>query len=223
MTPTSGPTIMSGKTRVLGGVTVVDTPVATRAMDLARTHSEPYLFNHAVRSWLFAVRLGQLQGLPHDAEVVAVGSLLHDLGLTDGVTGPKRFEIEGADAARAFAREQGLDDRRVQLIWDVVALNSTPSIALHKEVEVALCTAGIGLDYGGPQYDRIPRDEMKGILAAFPRLDMKRRFTDSVCRIVKSKPETTSDNFARDFGERFVPGYKAQSSVDFLMKAPFEE
>jgi hypothetical protein len=192
-------------------------------MDLARTHSEPYLFNHAVRSWLFAVRLGQLQGLPHDAEVVAVGSLLHDLGLTDGVTGPKRFEIEGADAARAFAREQGLDDRRVQLIWDVVALNSTPSIALHKEVEVALCTAGIGLDYGGPQYDRIPRDEMKGILAAFPRLDMKRRFTDSVCRIVKSKPETTSDNFARDFGERFVPGYKAQSSVDFLMKAPFEE
>lgn len=66
---------------------------------------------------LFAVRLGQLQGIAHDAEVVAVGSLLHDLGLTNSFTGQKRFEIEGADAARAFAREQGLDDRRVQLIW----------------------------------------------------------------------------------------------------------
>ncbi|MFL5575149.1 MAG: HD domain-containing protein [Gemmatimonadaceae bacterium] len=223
MSPKADPTNMSGKTRVLGGITVIDTPLVTRAMDYARLHSEPFLFNHAVRSWLFAVRLGRLQGVPHDAEVVAVGSLLHDLGLTNSFTGPKRFEIEGAEAARAFAREQGLDDRRVQLIWDTVALNSTPSIALHKEAEVALSTAGIGLDFGGPQYELIPPTEMKSVLAEFPRLDMKRCFTDSVCRIVKTRPETTYDNFARDFGERFVPGYKPQSSVDFLMNAPFEE
>jgi hypothetical protein len=222
MSPPAEPINVSGKTRVLGGITVIDTPLVTQAMDYARTHSEPFLFNHAVRSWLFAVRLGDLQGIVHDAEVVAVGCLLHDLGLTDTFAGPKRFEIEGADAARAFAREQGLDDRRVQLIWDSVALNSTPSIGLYKEAEVALCTAGIGLDFGGPQYDQIPPDEMNNILAAFPRLDMKRGFTDSVCRIVKTKPETTYDNFAGDFGERFVPGYKRPSSVDFLMNAPFE-
>jgi hypothetical protein len=68
----------------------------------------------------------------------------------------------------------------------------------------------------------IPPTEMKSILAAFPRLDMKRCFTDSVCRIVRTKPETTYDNFARDFGERFVPGYQRPSTVDFLMNAPFE-
>jgi hypothetical protein len=217
------PTIMSGKTRVLGGVTVLDTPLITRAMNFARAHSEPYLFNHAVRSWLFAVRLGQLQGIAHDAEVVAVGSLLHDLGLTNSFMGHKRFEIEGADAAREFAREEGLDERRVQLIWDTVALNSTPSIALHKEAGVALSTAGIALDWGGLQYDQIPANEMKSILADFPRLEMKRCFTDSVCHVVKIKPETTFDNFARDFGERFVPGYKPRSSVDFMMNAPFKE
>jgi hypothetical protein len=111
----------------------------------------------------------------------------------------------------------------VQLVWDTVALNSTPSIALYKETEVALCTAGIALDFGGPQYDQIPPDEMKSILAAFPRLDMKRSFTDAVCRIVKTRPDTTYDNFARDFGERFVPGYKRPSTVDFLMNAPFDE
>jgi HD domain len=221
MSPTAG-TIQSRTTRVLGGVTVLDTPLISRAMDLARAHSEPYLFNHAVRSWLFAVRLGQLQGIPHDPEVIAVGTLLHDLGLTETFTGTKRFEIEGADAARAFAREAGFDDRQVQLIWDTVALNSTPSIALYKEAEVALSTAGIGLDWGGFQYDRIPANEMKSILAAFPRLDMKKGFTDSVCRIVRTRPETVYDNFARDFGERFVPGYKAMSTVDILMNAPFD-
>ena len=216
-------TVTGGTTRVLGGVTVVDTPLISRALDLARTHSEPFLFNHVVRSWLFAVRLGQLQGVSHDPEVVAVSALLHDLGLATGSTGPRRFEIEGADAARSFARGEGLDERRVQLIWDTVALNSTPSIALYKETEVALCTAGIALDFGGPQYDRIPPAEMQDILAAYPRLEMKRRFTDSVCGIIRDKPQTTYDNFARDFGERFVPDYKAQSSVDFLMNAPFEE
>ena len=211
-----------GKTQIVAGITVIDTPLVTRAMDYARTHSEPFLFNHAVRSWLFAVRLGQLRGIAHDAEVVAVGSLLHDLGLTNSFTGPKRFEIEGADAAREFARDQGLDDRRVQLIWDSVALNSTPSIGLYKEAEVALCTAGIGVEFGF-QYDRIPPNEMKSILAEFPRLGMKRCFADSVCRIVKTRPETTYDNFAGDFGERFVSGYKRPSTVDFLMDAPFEE
>ena len=79
-------------------------PAVASAMDFARTHSEPFLFNHAVRSWLFAVRLGQLQGIPNDAEVVAVGTLLHDLGLTNSFTGQKRFEIEGADVHRAQGR-----------------------------------------------------------------------------------------------------------------------
>lgn len=208
--------------RLLAGVSVPDTALVSRAMDFSRERSEPYLFNHVMRSWLFAVRLGQLQGIPNDSEVVAVGTLLHDLGLTNSFTGQKRFEIEGADAARAFAREQGLDDARVQLIWDSVALNSTPSIGLYKEPEVALCTAGIGVEFGF-QYNLIPPEEMKSILAEYPRLEMKQRFKDSVCRIVKTKPETTYDNFAGDFGERFVPGYKRQSTVEFLMDAPFEE
>jgi hypothetical protein len=216
-------TLMSGGLRVLGGITVPDSPLIRRAMDLARTHSEPYLYNHAVRSWLFAVRLGQLQEIRHDPDVVAVATLLHDLGLTNSFTGSRRFEIEGADAARAFAREEGIDEHRVQLIWDTVALNSTPSIAVYKETEVALCTAGIGFDWGGFQYDHIPPGEIQGVLDAFPRLDMKRGFTDSVCRICKTRPETTYDNFARDFGERFVPGYQSRSTVDVLMNAPFEE
>jgi hypothetical protein len=210
-------------TRVLGSVTVIDSPLITRAIDFVRDHSEPYLFNHAVRSWLFAVRLAEQQGITCDAEVVAVSALLHDLGLTSSFDGPRRFEIEGADAARKFARAEGLDERRAQLIWDTVALNSTPSIAMYKEPEVALCTAGIVLDFGGTHYDHIPSGEMNHILAAFPRLDMKRCFVDSVCCVVRAKPETTYDNFARDFGERFVHGYKRPSTVDFLLNAPFRE
>jgi HD domain len=210
-------------TRVVAGVLVPDTPVITRAIDYVREHSEAYLFNHAMRSWLFAASLAEIQQAPHDAEVLAVATLLHDLGLTRSFFGPLRFEIEGANAARDFAQGQGLDDRRARLIWDGVALNSTPSIGLHKETEVALCTAGIGLDWGGWGYDALDARRVEEIVDAFPRLDMKRRFTRDVCAIVESRPATTYDNFARDFGERFVPGYERPSTVDLLLNAPFSE
>jgi hypothetical protein len=210
-------------TRVVAGITVPDTSVIALALERARADSEPYLFNHAVRSWLFAERIAQLKSIAHDAEVIAVGTLLHDLTLTSAFKGPRRFEVEAADIARALARDQGFDDRRAQLVWDIVALNSTPSIAFFKETEVALSTAGIGLDFAGFEYDRFPAEEMAGILDAYPRLDMKRSFTESVCNLVKRSPETSYDNFARDFGDRFVPGYKSASTVELLMNAPFAE
>ena len=215
--------MMPTDSRTLAGIRVPATPIVDLAIEYARQKCQPYLFNHVVRSWLFAARIGQLQKIEHDAEVVAVGTLLHDITLNEGFAGPRRFEVEGADLARSFATDIGFDKRRAQLIWDSVALNSTPSIGLYKEAEVALCTAGVCLDVVGLQYSLIPSNEMTKIVGEFPRLDMKRRMTRCFCHFAKIKPETTYDNFARDFGERFVPGYKAPSSVDFVMNAPFEE
>jgi len=209
--------------RLLAGVWVPDSPVITRAIEYAREHSEPYLFNHVMRSWLFAESLAQLDRVEHDAEVLAVATLLHDLGLSPAFDGPLRFEVEAANAARNFARREGFDDRRAQLIWDGAALNSTPSIALYKETEVRLCTLGIGLDWGGWGYDSLTRVQVDAVLDAFPRLQMKQNFTRAVCRICETRPATTYDNFARDFGERFLPGYQRPSTVDVLLAAPFTE
>ena len=64
---------------------------------------------------------------------------------------------------------------------------------------------------------------MTDILEAFPRLEMKTKCAETCCRLVTAKPETSFDNFLRDFGERFVPGYKPISTVDLLMNAPFQE
>ena len=210
-------------TRLLAGVSVPDTALITRAIEFTRDLSEPYMFNHVMRSWLFAALLAQRKHTPHNVEVLAVTTILHDIGLTESLDGPLRFEVEGANAARAFARKEGMDDRRTQLIWDGVALNSTPSIALYKEAEIALATMGIGLDWGGFGYEALTEAEVAAIVEAFPRLGMKERFTQAVCRIVETRATTTYDNFARDFGERFVPGYKPASTVDYLLNAPFQE
>jgi len=209
--------------RQIAGVSVPDSPLITEVLQYAQKLYEPYLFNHAMRSWLFAAKIGQLKGIDYDLEVVAVGTILHDIGLSAGVSGSNRFEVNGAAAALSFVKERGLSNRRAQLMWDLVALNSTPSIALHKEAEVALGTMGIGLDYGGFGFELIPSADMTEILGAFPRLKMKDKFAETCCHLVAAKPETSSDNFLRDFGERFVPGYRPISTVDLLMNAPFEE
>jgi hypothetical protein len=210
-------------TRLIAGISVPDSPLIAEVIDYARDLYEPYLFNHAMRSWLFAATIRRLKGMDCDAEVVAVGTILHDMGLADAVPGNNRFDVNGAAAAVSFVRDRGISSRRAQLIWDLVALNSTPSIALHKEAEVALGTMGIGLDYGGFGFDQIPSADMTEILREFPRLKMKDKFAEACCRLVAAKPETSSDNFLRDFGERFVPGYKPVSTVDLLMNAPFQE
>ena len=105
-----------------------------------------------MRSWLFAELMGHTKGIDYDGEVVAIGTILHDIGLTAGVSGPNRFEVNGADAALSFITGRGLSDR-----------------------------------------------------------------------LVMERPETSYDNFLRDFGERFVPGYKPVSIVDMLINAPFDE
>jgi hypothetical protein len=209
--------------RVIAGVRLPDSPLITEVLEYAQQLYDPYLFNHAVRSWLFATKIGQTTGVDCDLEVVAIGTILHDIGLSAAITGANRFEVNGAAAARSFVKERGFSDRRAQLIWDLVALNSTVSIALHKEPEVALGTMGIGVDYGGFFFERIPSTDMTEILRAFPRLKMKEKFAETCCRLVTARPETSSDNFLRDFGERFVPGYKPVSTVDLLMDAPFED
>jgi len=211
------------QTRVIAGVSLPDSPLIAATIEYAQRLSEPYLFNHAMRSWLFAEAIGRIKRIDYDRDVVAIGTILHDIGLTASVSGPNRFEVNGANAVLSFIKGKGLSDRQAQLIWDLVALNSTPSLALHKDPEVALGTMGIGLDYGGFGVEALAAADVDLVLSAFPRLKMKQQFADACCRLVKAKPETSYDNFLRDFGERFVLGYKTVSTVDLLMNAPFDE
>src|SRR5262245_41115770 len=103
------------RTRLIAGVSVPDNPLITAVIEYAQRLSEPYLFNHAMRSWLFAEAIGRMRR-DYDREVVAIGTILHDIGLTSGVSGPNRFEVNGADAALAFIKGHGFSDRRAQLI-----------------------------------------------------------------------------------------------------------
>lgn len=210
--------------RVIAGVTVPDTPLVRDTVEWARASLSPFLFNHVMRSWLFATLLARLENAHVDTEVLAVTVLGHDMGLMSEFVGPHRFEVDGANAGRSFAQRQGMSARQCQLVWDGIALHSTPSIAHHKEDEVRLAQLGIGLDFGGWGFEAVPPEQMLQILVAFPRLRAKEGFVNCFCQLARTKPETTYDTVVRDFGERYVEGYAVPGSiVDALLGSPFAE
>lgn len=200
-----------------------DSPAVRDAYAHAEAESQPWLFNHVMRSWLYSAKLAQSRGLAPDAELVAVAVLLHDLGLARGGAPDRRFEVVGADAGRAFALSHNMGERRAETVWDSIALHTTASIAHHKGTDVACCQHGIACDFGGFGFQELSDGDKKAILSAYPRLDMKNQLTTCLCGIAKNHPNTTRDNFIADFGLKFIPGYTRPSSVDFLQKAPFAE
>ena len=208
---------------VLAGIKVTDTALVRDAIDLSRSLLEPYLFNHVMRSWLFGVLLSESAELAPDPELLAVAAVLHDLGLTDRYSAEDRFEVDGANAARAFLKDRGISTQQTQVVWDAIALHTTPSIALHKEPVVAMTHSGIAVDVIGVGLDRIPQEKQRAVLDEFPRLTFKNRFQACLCSVVRRKPATSFDNVLRDFGSRYVEGFTAPSFADLFANAPFSE
>ena len=48
---------------LVAGISVPNTPMIADALDYAQRLSEPYLFNHAVRSWLFAISIARAKNI----------------------------------------------------------------------------------------------------------------------------------------------------------------
>ena len=205
------------------GIKVPDTSLVRDAIDLSRSFLEPFLFNHVMRSWLFGILLSEAAEVAPDAELLAVAAILHDLGLTERYTAENRFEVDGANAAREFLKDRGISAQQAQVVWDAIALHTTPTLALHKEPEVVMTHSGIAVDVLGAGLDRIPQEKQRAILTAFPRLAFKDEFKGCLCNVVRQKPMTAIDNILRDFGIRYVEGFAPPNFADLVAGAPFSE
>ena len=213
---------MSLQERTLGGITVVDTPLVMKALQYARKHLNDVAYNHSVRSWLYGVVISaSIPSLKsHDRELHAISAILHDLGWAavteELISKDKRFEVDGAEAARAFLIKEGnknkWDRHRLQLVWDSIALHSTSSIADYKEIEVQITNNGIMADFLGPEkpFRMLTWKIWDGIAKEFPRDGLKEGVIEACCEICRTKPETTYDNFVSDFGVKFVPGFSRE-------------
>jgi HD superfamily phosphodiesterase len=103
--------------------------LAREAAELVRQYENEMLFNHSVRVYVFGSIKGIRQKLKFDSDLLYVAALFHDLGLVDHYhTATKRFEVDGADGAREFLRGHGIAQPEADLVWEAIALHTTPGI-----------------------------------------------------------------------------------------------
>ena len=143
---------------IIAGIRIPDSKLARRATDLLREHGTPLLYAHSLRVYLFGSLRGRNRGLHVDPELLYVGAVFHDFGLTPNYRSrDHRFEVDGANAAREFLLANGVGEESAGVVWDAIALHTTPEIPWHKRPEIALVTGGVEADVLGDGLDEITR------------------------------------------------------------------
>ncbi|OLT22710.1 hypothetical protein BJF79_14810 [Actinomadura sp. CNU-125] len=201
-----------------------DTDLTRKAYDFVCTTGTAALAGHSARTYLFGRALGEGRGLrpgaDYDDEALLLACLLHDLGLTEGGDGGERFEVDGADYAAAFLRDNGLDEERIRVVWEAIALHTSLGIAHRMRPEIALTHAGSGADVVAFGADALPGGIADRAHAAFPRLDAGRELTDAIIGQIARKPgKAPLGSFPAAMADQAGAGVPAPQWADLVARA----
>jgi hypothetical protein len=172
----------------IAGIRIPDSNLATDAEALVREHSPDFLVAHCQRTYVFGALAATAAGLEVRSELAYVAALLHDLGLTDSYAGERRFEVEGAETARSWARGQGLSDGESQVVWDAIALHTSRGIADVRSPECALVHWGAGLDVAGFGIEQFDSSAVESVISAFPRDGFAGKFAELIEATARRTP-----------------------------------
>ncbi|ASZ15024.1 HD domain-containing protein [Chitinophaga pendula] len=210
--------------RSIAGISIPDSSIARQATELLLTHGTEFLYNHSLRVFLFASLNAKRDDIRYDQELLYISAVFHDLGLTTHYSSPdKRFEVDGANAARNFLQSQGIGKEQVQLVWDAIALHTTIGIAEYKEPEVALLYSGVGLDVMGEGYERLSDSHREEIITAFPRTGFKKQIIPTFFSGFEHKTDTTFGNIKADVCAFMIPGFQRKNFCDCILHSPWSE
>lgn len=170
-------------------IALPQTDIAVAAAELAAGVAPDFVYNHSVRSYVFARAMAHAKGLTdYDDELVFLSCVLHDLGATDFANGDQRFEVDGADAAAAFLRERDVEESRVQTVWNAIALHTSLGLAHRFGPVEAISQIGIGADIVGFEKELLPAGLADLAHATWPRHDLGYALSEAIARQVTANP-----------------------------------
>jgi HD domain len=209
---------------VIAGIAIPDTRLVTDATSIVRDATNDLLYHHSRRVFLFGALHGKRLGLQPDPELLYVGALFHDMGLTPRYwSDTRRFEVDSANAARQFLRDHDIAEDDVARVWLGIALHTTPGVPAFLEPEVALVAAGVDTDVLGIGYRDLDAQLIDEVTTAHPRPDFKRRILEAFTEGNVHRPQTTIGTVNADVLERFVPGFERTNFVDVVQASDWPE
>jgi hypothetical protein len=210
----------------VAGVAIPRSPAATRAAALARQSCPDYLFNHSMRTFLMGALAMQRQALTYNADDAFVAAALHDFGLLPTFASKSQsFEIDGANAAEKFARANGLSAEEADVVWHGIAFHDVRfSITRRAGPEAMLVAFGAAGDVDGPELTTdVEKRQIAEVVAAFPRLRFKDRFTTLLIDHCKRKPTSQQGTWLEGLCREQVPGAWSDTVEKEIMAAPYSE
>lgn len=207
-------------TETIAGIPIPDSSAAVEATTLVRETTSPLIFNHSRRVFLFGSLQARALGITPDPELLYVAALFHDTGLVPSYrSDDQRFELDGADRARAFLLAHGCSPADADVVWTAIALHTTPEVPLKMAPEIAATTAGVETDVLGMRLDNLSRAEIDAVTAAHPRPDFKRQILQAFTDGFRHRPDTTFGTVNADVLEHFVPGFRRTDFVTVIQNS----
>ncbi|MFG1933602.1 HD domain-containing protein [Mycobacterium sp. NPDC048908] len=211
-------------TQTIAGIAIPDTQLVRDTTEYIRDTENDLLYNHSRRVFLFGALQGKRRGLDPDLELLYVGAMFHDIGLTEGYRDSMvRFEVDGANAAEKFLRDHGCDDATVRKVWLSIALHTTPGIPEFLDPEIALVTAGVETDVLGIGRDDLTAEDRDAVTAAHPRPDFKRRILQAFNQGMAHRPATTFGTVNDDVLAYFDPAFVRDDFVEIIRNNSWPE
>ncbi|MBU3062241.1 HD domain-containing protein [Nocardia sp. NEAU-G5] len=209
---------------LIAGVVVPDTDLVHEATEIVRQAADETLYHHSRRVYLWGSLKAAARGLDVDPELAYVGGLFHDLGLVRAYADKtRRFELDGAEAARSFLLRHGRSEREARDVWLAIALHTTPEVPHHLPPEVAVVTLGVETDVLGLDLDEITAAQRAEVLAAHPRPDFKNRILRAFNEGMADRPDTTFGTMNDDVLAHFDPAFVRRDFVDIIRHSAWPE
>ena len=208
----------------IAGIAIPDTALVREVTDFIRDAEDDLLFNHSRRVFLFGALQGRRLGLEPDLELLYVVAMFHDLGLTERYrTSTQRFEVDGANAARYFLLQHGVDKADAEKVWLGIALHTTPGVPEFLAPEIALVTAGVETDVLGIGRDELSPDALAAVTAAHPRPNFKQRILGAFTDGMKHRPRSTFGTVNADVLQHYDPTFVRDDFVEIILNNNWPE
>jgi len=175
-----------------------DTAAARTAREVTAAFSSPALSAHCVRSYLWAARYAADRGIEHDAELLYVAAMVHDIGLVplfDSATEP--FEQAGGAVGWVFAAGAGWPVDRRERVREVVVRHMESDVDVAADPEGHLLELATALDVSGRNPQDWPADFRAEVLARYPRSGFAEEFLGCFQQQADRLPGSAAGRFVR--------------------------
>ncbi|RDJ02745.1 HD domain-containing protein [Rhizobium grahamii] len=215
-------TVMNGAEEV-SGIAVPDTELARDAARLIRESEGELLFQHSVRVYYWAALAAKRKGLRVDPELLYVAAMFHDFGLAESYgESHRRFEVDGANAARDFLRRHAIPEADAEKVWFAIALHTTNGISPNLFPVAALLAEGANMDLVGAGYNEFTAAERNAIEAAHPHpAGFADDFMQAVYEGLKHRPETTQGTGLADVMAYKDPNFRRRDFSYLMRNSPW--